>query len=220
MYTKPDFAPLSQREVSALIRQNMFATLVSYGPGGLLASHLPFLLDCDRGSKGTLTSHLAAANPHAQLLAEGAETLVIFQGVHGYISSSWYPALPVRDSAPTWNFAVIHCRGKIATLDDRATARHLQELVVHMEHGRPQEWRLKELGPGGMERRLPNVMGFEIEITHLHAKFKMGQDERLPDTAAAIEELKNSNPALAETMLRYNARRVAPSEAASLSGSE
>ncbi|MFC7064255.1 FMN-binding negative transcriptional regulator [Brucella rhizosphaerae] len=44
---------------------------------------------------------MARANPHSQLISEGRETVVIFNGPHGYISSSWYPEQPVRDSAPT-----------------------------------------------------------------------------------------------------------------------
>jgi transcriptional regulator len=207
MYTKPEFAPLSQDEVFGLIETAVFATVVTAGPQGLAASHLPFLLDRGRGANGTLISHLAAANPHAALLAGGLETIVLFQGPHGYISSSWYPRRPVRDSAPTWNFAVVHCHGRPAPLDPQATARHLLDLVELLEQDRPDRWRLRELGPGGMERRLPHVVGFEMPITRLEAKFKMGQDERLYDTVAAIEALERTDPALADMMRNHNAHR-------------
>ncbi len=207
MYTKPEFAPLSQDEVFALIETAAFATVVTAGPGGLVASHLPFVLHRERGANGTLVSHLAAANAHAGLLTEGRETVAIFQGPHGYISSSWYPRNPVRDSAPTWNFAVVHCHGRPVPLDTQATARHLLELVDVLEKDRPDRWRMRELGPGGMERRLPHVVGFEMPIARLEAKFKMGQDERLYDTAAAIGALERSDPALAETMRKHNADR-------------
>lgn len=207
MYTKPEFAPLSQDEVFALIETAAFATVVTAGPGGLVASHLPFVLHRERGANGTLVSHLAAANAHAGLLTEGRETVAIFQGPHGYISSSWYPRNPVRDSAPTWNFAVVHCHGRPVPLDTQATARHLLELVDVLEKDRPDRWRMRELGPGGMERRLPHVVGFEMPIARLEAKFKMGQDERLYDTAAAIDALERSDPALAETMRKHNAHR-------------
>lgn len=207
MYTKPEFAPLSRDEVFALIEAAAFATVVTAGPGGLVASHLPFVLHRERGANGTLVSHLAAANAHAGLLTEGRETVAIFQGPHGYISSSWYPRNPVRDSAPTWNFAVVHCHGRPVPLDTQATARHLLELVDVLEKDRPDRWRMRELGPGGMERRLPHVVGFEMPIARLEAKFKMGQDERLYDTAAAIDALERSDPALAETMRKHNAHR-------------
>jgi transcriptional regulator len=41
----------------------------------------------------------------------------------------------------------------------------------------------------------------------LEAKFKMGQDERLYDTNAAISALATAAPALAELMTQHNARR-------------
>src|SRR5690606_7955612 len=112
-----------------MIDRLTFATMITHGSRGLQASHLTFLVDRERGPHGTLVSHLAVANEHAELIAEQRESLVIFQGPHGYISSSWYPAAPVRDSAPTWNFAVVHCHGRPVPLGTSATARHLADLV-------------------------------------------------------------------------------------------
>jgi len=81
-------------------------------------------------------------------------------------------------------------------------------MVQQMEQGRPNEWLLRELGPGGMQRRLPRIVGFEIEITRLEAKFKMGQDERIGDTNAAITHLEaNEIVDLANMMRTYNQHR-------------
>ncbi|CCV13133.1 FMN-binding negative transcriptional regulator [Mesorhizobium sp. STM 4661] len=207
MYSKPEFAPLSQDDVFGLIKAAAFATVVTSGPQGLVASHLPFVLDRERGPNGTLVSHLARQNPHSALVSEGRETIAVFQGPHGYISSSWYPRDPVRDSAPTWNFAVVHCHGRPAPLDDHATARHLLQLVDVLEKDREDRWRMRELGPGGMERRMPHILGFDLPIERLEAKFKMGQDERLYDTSAAIDALEARDPALAAMMTARNAHR-------------
>lgn len=207
MYLKPEFAPRSPEEIFDLIRATTFATLVSVGAEGLVASHLAFLVDPQRGEHGTLRSHLARANPHTALIAAGQPSIVVFNGPHGYISSSWYPANPVRDSAPTWNFAVVHCHGRPQTVDTATTARQLVDLVEHLEHHRPQRWSLGELGPGGLQRRLPKILGFELPIARLEAKFKMGQDERLPDTQGAIRALADVDPALSALMSRHNVHR-------------
>jgi transcriptional regulator len=88
------------------------------------------------------------------------------------------------------------------------TARHLLKLVDHMEKGREKRWRVKELGPDGMNRRLPHILGFELPIERLEAKFKMGQDERLRDTRAAIEMLRDKiDPLLSVLMERHNEKR-------------
>ncbi|MBZ9775568.1 FMN-binding negative transcriptional regulator [Mesorhizobium sp. CO1-1-8] len=205
MYSKPEFAPLSRDEVFGLIEDAAFATVVTAGPQGLVVSHLPFVLDRMRGENGTLVSHLAKANPHSALIAEGRETVAIFHGPHGYISPSWYPRNPVRDSAPTWNFAVVHCHGHPVPLDDHATAKHLLQLVDMLEKDRDDRWRMRELGPGGMERRIPGIIGFDLPIGRLEAKFKMGQDERLCDTGGAIRVLEQADPALATMMKAHNA---------------
>ncbi|KRB32617.1 MULTISPECIES: FMN-binding negative transcriptional regulator [Mesorhizobium] len=207
MYSKPEFAPLSRDAVFGLIEAAAFATVVTAGPQGLVVSHLPFVLDRTRGANGTLVSHLARANPHNELIAQGLETVAVFQGPHGYISSSWYPRNPVRDSAPTWNFAVVHCHGRPVPLDAHATARHLLQLVDVLEKDREDRWRMRELGPGGMERRIPHIIGFDLPIERIEAKFKMGQDERLHDTGGAISALEEKDPALAAMMKTHNAHR-------------
>ena len=163
-----------------LIDRSVVASFVTAGPGGLAVSHLPFLLDRSRSPHGCLVSHLAAANSHAALVAAGLPSVAIFKAEQGYISSSWYPAAPVRDSAPTWNFAVVHCHGRPKVLGAAALARHLADLVEHLERGREGAWNLGELGPGGMARRMPHIIGFELPIERLDAKFKMGAGRARP----------------------------------------
>jgi transcriptional regulator len=138
--------------------------------------------------------------------------MVMFTGPHGFISSSWYPGRPAeggaRNNAPTWNFAMVHAHGKPQCMTDVGTAQHIMDLVEHLEKNRPMPWSVKELGPGGMGSRIPKILGFEIEITQLRAKFKMGQNEPLADTQAAIEHLaQGENPALALMMSQLNTKR-------------
>lgn len=205
LHSRPEWTAPEPEDAVRLVERTVFGTFVTAGPHGLAVSHLPFLLDRTRGPHGCLVSHLAKANEHAELVGAGSVSVAIFRAEHGYISSSWYPADPVRDSAPTWNFAVVHCHGRPRPLGTAALVRHLGDLVEHLERGRTERWRLGELGPGGMERRLPHILGFELPIERLEAKFKMGQDERPADTKAAIERLAdNIDPELAALMSRCN----------------
>ncbi|WP_138465913.1 FMN-binding negative transcriptional regulator [Poseidonocella sp. HB161398] len=210
MYSKPEFAPLSAEAPLALIDAAVMATVFTPGEDGAPAavSHLPFLVDRGGGGGGlVLVSHAARANPHAARIAAGCAMVAVFSGPQGYISSSWYPRDPERDSAPTWNYAAVHCHGRAVALDAPGTARHLAALVARLEHGRADAWSLEELGPGGMGRRLPHVQGFELHVERLEASYKMGQDERLRDTRAAIERLGAGAPALAEMMAGCNRGR-------------
>lgn len=206
MDNRPEFAPADAREAAALIAENPFAVLVTAGPDGIVATHLPLLYDETNGAFGTLTGHLAADNSHAALVTAGLESLAIFTGPHGYISSSWYPRRPdgLRSSAPTWNYSTVHCHGRPEILPETATRRHLAALVEAMERGRADRWRMGELGTGGLERRMPRIIGFSLPVSRLQARFKMSQTEEQPDTAAAIAALRGEDPALAALMARHN----------------
>ena len=63
MYVPDAFAKNEPVELHRLIRRNSFAVLTSHGEGGLVARHLPLLLDADAGPHGHLLGHMARANP-------------------------------------------------------------------------------------------------------------------------------------------------------------
>ncbi len=65
MYVPDPFALHDQAAIAGLLRRHSFALLVTAADGAPQASHLPFLYDPGRGPKGTLTAHLARANPQA-----------------------------------------------------------------------------------------------------------------------------------------------------------
>jgi transcriptional regulator len=73
-----------------------------------------------------------------------------------------------------------------------------------MEKGRDKPWQMKELGHGGLERRLPNIVGYEMPIEKMEIKFKLGQDERSADMSAAIKKLREEGrDDVAEMMARH-----------------
>jgi transcriptional regulator len=210
MYTKPAFAPKNRDAIFDLIDELVAGVLVTPHPGGIAITHLSFLTERSRGSNGTLTSHLARANEHAALVAQGLPSAVIFGGPHAYISSSWYPGYPKRDNAPTWNYTVVHCHGPLVPYDDAKTAAHIVDLVAHLERHHEKPWSVHELGSQGMKRRLRHILGFEMPIERLDAKFKLGQDEPWADTKAAIEALDVCGHANVAAMMRdYNPGRDA-----------
>lgn len=212
MYIKSSHLPRDIAHVHELIRRNMFGTIVGVTPAGMVGSHLPFMFDAARGAHGTLVSHMARANPHASQLNTEQEMLVIFMGAHGYISPSWFP---VRESAPAWNYAAVHCYGKAVIQSEKESLRNINDLVRLMEEGRPQGWSAVELGEGGMERLRPRIVCFEVEVTRLEAKFKVGQGEHPANTQAAILRLEREGQTeLASYMREYNLvrdERVTPS---------
>ncbi|RZS40860.1 PaiB family negative transcriptional regulator [Herbihabitans rhizosphaerae] len=172
------------------------ATMVSSHDGQPHVVHLPLVL----GDDGVLIGHLRGNNPYVEVLAAGAPTVAIFTGHHGYVSSSWYPAIG-RDAAPTWNYTAVHCHGiPVLASDDAHTVRCVAALVEHLEGGRPNRWRMRELGVDGIRRRTPKIIGFEMPVHRTETRRMMSDHERPTDTAAAIAVLADVNPGLAQEM--------------------
>lgn len=173
-------------QLHGLMREYNFATLVTQHDGAPFATHLPFMLDAERGPHGTLLAHMARANPQWRDFAAGGEALVIFQGPHAYISPSWYEVHP---SVPTWNYAVVHAYGIPRPVEDHDTLyRMLEALVDTHEAGFAQPWRM-ELPDDYMDKMMRAVVGFEIEITRLEGKLKLSQNRSEHDQRRVAETL-------------------------------
>ena len=65
--------------------------LVTPCADGLVASHIPMILDTEPELLGTLRGHVSRANPQWRTLVPGVRALAIFSGPHHYVSPSWYP---------------------------------------------------------------------------------------------------------------------------------
>jgi transcriptional regulator len=190
-------ASFRQDDLAALHRQILdcrLATVVSQGPSGLTASHLPLLLEPDEGQYGTLYGHFARANPHWRDLAGGAEALVVFAGPEAYVSPSWYPAKAEHGKVvPTWNYIAVHAQGRAELFDD---AERLLQLVSRLsqrhEAGRPQPWAVNDAPRDYIDGMLRAIVGFALPIERLQGKWKLGQNRSAADQAGVREGLAAS----------------------------
>lgn len=112
MYIPEHFAIKHPQDLYAIIREHPLGALVTMGPDGLDANHIPFEFDAGLGALGQLTAHVARANPVWQQCHDGADVLVIFRGNESYISPNWYPSKhETHRQVPTWNYEVVHVHG-------------------------------------------------------------------------------------------------------------
>jgi transcriptional regulator len=103
VYLPPAFTEARSEVLIAHIEKYDFGLLVSHGPTGLVASHIPFLIERD-GQELHLHGHLARPNPQVGDLARAGEVLAIFQGPHAYISPKM-----VRDCPECANLELCRC---------------------------------------------------------------------------------------------------------------
>ncbi len=175
----------------ALMERFSFATLVTVHDGTPFATHLPLLLERNRGARGTLLGHMARANEQWRSFASGAEALVIFQAEHAYISPTWYEDQP---SVPTWNYMVVHVYGapRIVEESGRVTAS-LRQLVDKHERGFAEPWELEVLPEAYVAKMIRGIVAFEIPITRLEGKFKLSQNRSVEDRRRVVGALAASD---------------------------
>jgi transcriptional regulator len=192
MYVPEYFAEQSVQAVHALMTDHPFATLIANGSSGLLANHLPFVFDAESGANGVLRAHVARANEVWQLVSDGAEVLVVFQGPQHYVSPSWYPSKhEAHRQVPTWNYQVVHARGTIAWRHDEAFLRGIvAQLTKIHEAGERVPWRMSDARPDYLEEMLRNIIGLEIPVTSLRGKSKLSQNKEDRDRLGAAEALR------------------------------
>lgn len=198
------FAEHDLARLHALIRTDSFATLISAAQDEIQVSHLPFLLDSGRN---VLRAHMARGNPHWQSFSSGSEVLVVFHGPHHYVSPAWYVSHP---SVPTWNYAVVHVRGRPRLIEDHQQLEQLvRALVEHHEAPSPAPWSM-DLPPDYQQKMISGIVGFEIEITGLEGKFKLSQNRPATDrprVADALEKIGSDGARGVAALMRENLAR-------------
>jgi len=208
VFVRPCWQPVSPQDALDLIEQNPWALLVSNGTEVPYATNLPLLLD--RTAQNTaLIGHIARGNEHSRALASGTKVLAIFEGPWSYVTASWYPN---RDMPPTYYYTAVHCTGMLEMQSEAELDAGLEDLTQRMESHYPVGWRTSEIPRSEMVRRFPAITGFRIQVSSIEAKFKLGQDEPLPDALAVASVLeKHSLPQdqdLAALIRRHNSSRL------------
>lgn len=203
MRQNPSFAMTDVAELRRLVDLNPWATIVSAGDEGLVASHYVVLLDDDRDDL-TIVGHVGKPDDLIHGLGT-RELLVVIQGPHGYVSPGWYGDTP---SVPTWNFSSVHLTGVPEILDAGENLRVLDRLVARFEGGMPAPRLLWERPNDAafVERLERGTVGFRLTPTRIVAKRKLSQNKPAEVVRAVIDGLAHEgphhNPALAAEMER------------------
>ncbi|WP_426623855.1 FMN-binding negative transcriptional regulator [Leifsonia sp. McL0607] len=199
MRQNPSF-PLGDRaEIERIIRENPWGTFVSNASTGLVASHYPVILD-DTREELSIVSHVGRPDEQLHELGEH-ELLVILQGPHGYISSSWYDADP---AVPTWNFVAIHLSGVPQILSAGENLQVLEKLVDHFERELPNPRQLRGTleDERYAERISSGTVGLRLTPTKIVAKQKMSQNRPDNIVDSIMTELGGDSPYASPSLLR------------------
>ena len=186
------------------IHGHPFGMLVTQTAQGLEANHIPFVLEAERGEQGVLLAHVARANPIWRQLAAQQEVLVVFRGVHGYISPNWYESkAQTHRHVPTWNYEAVHAHGRISVHDDEKFVRGMvAKLTRQQEAAMPQPWKMSDAPADYLAEQLAHIVGLEVELTRLEGKRKLSQNRERRDFDSTVAALRaRGQSELADAML-------------------
>ena len=187
MYIPEVYKNENQLDIQNFIHQNGFGILVNQTNGKLWATHIPLLLE-EKDGKQILVGHVSIENPQAESFKTNDEVLVVFSGVHSYISSSWYD----HENVPTWNYLAVHVYGKLKIHSLEETIEALKRLVDKYEAKSEKPVRVEDLSKKTM-LQARGIISFEIEITSIEAMKKLSQNRDDKNYQNIISKLEKSN---------------------------
>jgi len=203
MRQNPSFTLADVAEIRRVIEANPWATIMSSGPDGLVASHYAILLDDDRDDLA-IVGHVGRPDDQIHGMGE-REMLVVFQGPHGYISPGWYGDV---QAVPTWNYTAVHLSGIPEILSAEENLEVLDRLVQRFE-GRMPDPRLMWERPNDeafVNRLAAGTVGFRLSPARVVAKRKLSQNKPTQTVETIIAELEGdgpyAQPGLAQEMRR------------------
>jgi len=191
VYLPKHFTEADPAVLADIMARNSFATLITHGADGLIASQLPFMYERGAGAQGTLLCHLARPNPQVADLKAGGEALVVFAGPNAYVSPSWYEKKP---AVPTWNYVAVHAYGTPHAIEGEAELiRLVGDLAERHEGGRAAPWRLADEPADYAKGMVRGIIGFAIPVTRLAGKLKLSQNRSAADRGRVIAALRGEN---------------------------
>jgi transcriptional regulator len=184
VYIPEHFRVRDHTDALTFMRANPFAILVSSTDDGPFATHAPLVIR-QAGDHLVIRGHVAKANPHWRYLEQQPQCLTIFHGPHAYVSPQNYTT---RETVPTWNYGAVHVYGNARVFSaPQELLGVLHELIPMFEPAYADQW--ASLSDAYRERMLSHIVGFEIAVTKVEAKFKLSQNRSREEQSKIIQSL-------------------------------
>jgi len=188
VYIPEHFRNEDRASALAFMRANPFVILISNTDDGPFGTHVPVVIR-ESAHHLTIRGHVAKANPHWRYLQNDPTCLMIFHGPHAYISPSNYDT---REVVPTWNYSAVHIYGKATTYaEPDQLLDMLHDLIPTFEAAYEQQW--ASLTEAFRQRMLSHIVGFEIAVAKLEAKFKLSQNRTRNEQQHIIDSLSGAS---------------------------
>ena len=188
MYLPAKFHCQNTREIRSLMESYPLATVITVVDQTPFISHLPMVVETDANQNLVLNGHMSKANPHSRHI-HLSETTLIFHGPNAYITPKWYE----QNDVPTWNYAVVHCKGVTKlVVDANGIQNCLRKLTEAAEKNSLDPWDFWLPDDLSDPKDLTSaILGFEVSISEMTAKFKLSQNRSSADRKGVIAGLRS-----------------------------
>ncbi|MCP3762789.1 FMN-binding negative transcriptional regulator [Domibacillus sp. A3M-37] len=203
MYIPKYFKVTDVSEIWDFVQKNSFGTMVTTKQGKPIATHLPLQL-IKEGDPCYITGHMAYGNPQWRTFETCEDVLVMFQGPHAYISSSWYE----QENVPTWNYQAVHVYGTASILNEEELKQDLTMLLQKYEENRENPVLWDKLSPQLLESQLKGIVGFKIKVGEIQAAYKLSQNRNETDYIHIIDKLQNEGNPNSKQMAELMEKRL------------
>ncbi|KAB2494209.1 FMN-binding negative transcriptional regulator [Priestia endophytica] len=202
MYIPRYFKVTNVDEIWEFVQENSFGTMVTTKQGKLIATHLPLQL-VKEGDTYYITGHVAYGNPQWRTFETCEDVLVMFQGPHAYISSSWYK----QENVPTWNYQAVHVYGTASILNEEELKQDLTKLLQKYEKHRKNPVLWDKLSPEVLEKQLKGIVGFKIKVQEIQAANKLSQNRNEDDYQNIVNKLYEEKDLNSQQMAQLMERK-------------
>ncbi|OMI36821.1 FMN-binding negative transcriptional regulator [Streptomyces sparsogenes] len=126
------------------------------------------------------------------------------------MTPSWYPTKEEHHRVvPTWNYMIAHVYGQCVVHDDPAwIERRMRRLTDRHETGHTEPWSVDQASAKFVEQQVRGVVGVEVVISRIEAKFKLSQNQPRENVEGVIAGLEargqTGDAALAAAVRAHN----------------
>lgn len=196
MYIPSHFLETDPEKISQFIKTHPLGLLVANVDGDLIGNHLPFMAPAGNIAVGVkLISHTAKANPIWKVGETQQKVLLVFSGYETYISPSSYATKKeTHKVVPTYNYLSVHINGTLSAIqDEEGKHRIVNILTDQMESRRKDPWAVTDAPKDYIETMLANIVGVELLIEKIEAKWKISQNRPAKDRQGVIDDLRSNS---------------------------
>lgn len=129
-------------------------------------------------------------------MKDGTEALLIFQGAHRYVSSSWY----LEKDIGTWDYSGVQVNVRLKIQTRKELEGSLQKLAGHFETHQKDPLLYNDIPEQILKKHLSKITGFWCESFKIEAIAKLNQGANKEDIISVTKNLKAIKDLLASEL--------------------